>query len=413
MGAYLAGTFQSRPGDATSSAASPTDRLTAQTPVRPANANDKEKTSQVSRWLQSFEETSGSISPERMKEAVRAALRDPDPVKATLYFTHLLEKMTPENAPAILQSIVENVRGPEANRYLTLLAHAWGAKDGAAAIAAFEALNRRDMDGAKGAAMAAWASANSELALSWLQKRAEQASRDPRGEQALLRGFVSGMARQNVDGALEYVMTLKEDQRADFAHLLAEQKLRESVVSGAEWALHLPEERMRTNALETVGYQYIRDDLPGAMQWAEKIAGRPDAHEAVADIGNEMAIHDGKAAAAWAAKLPAGASQNHAMEDIFETWTRKDPLAASQSLNEMARGPARDSAIQAFSRTLAGENPADAVTWAGAISDDKERINVQVDIARRWQAKAPGEAQAWITANLPAEAQTRALSPRR
>src|SRR5204862_3072734 len=105
------------------------------------------------------------------------------------------------------------------------------------------------------------------LALSWLQKRAEQASRDPRGEQALLRGFVSGMARQNVDGALEYVMTLKEDQRADFAHLLAEQKLRESVVSGAEWALHPPDERMRTNALETVGYQYIRDDLPGAMQW--------------------------------------------------------------------------------------------------------------------------------------------------
>jgi hypothetical protein len=412
-GAYVAGTFHPRSADVHSSAGSPAGRLAAQTSSKPAGAAEVEKGSQVSRWLQSFEDNSGSISPERMKDALRTALLDPDPVKATLYFTHLLEKMTPENAPAILQAITENVRGADANRFLTLLAHAWGAKDGAAAIAAFEALNRRDMDGAKSTAMTAWASKNSELALSWLQKRAEQANRDPRGEQALTRGFVIGMARQNVDSALEYVMTLKEDRRADFAHVLVDQKLKEGAVSGAEWALRLPEERMRTNALETVGYQYIREDLPGATQWAEKIAARPDAHEAVADIANEMANRDGKGAAAWAAKLPAGPSQNHAMEDIFENWTRKDPLAASQSLNEMPHGPGRDSAIQAFSRTLAGENPADAVTWAGAISDDRERINVQVDIARRWQAKAPNEAHAWITANLPAEAQVRALGPRK
>ena len=184
-------------------------------------------------------------------------------------------------------------------------------------------------------------------------------------------------------------------------------------MSGAEWALRLPEERMRTNALETVGYQYIREDLSGAAEWAVKIAARPDAHEAVADIADAMADHDGKAAAVWAAKLPAGESQDHAMEDIYEYWTRRDPLAASQSLNEMERGPGRDAAIQAFSRTLAGENPADAVAWAGAITDEKERLNVQVDIARRWNSRAPAEAQAWITANLPAEAQARAMIPRR
>ena len=52
----------------------------------------------------------------------------------------------------------------------------------------------------------------------------------------------------------------------------------------------------------------------------------------------------------------------------------------------MKPGTARDSAIQAISRTLAKENPADAVTWAGAIFNNKERIEVQVEIARRWQA---------------------------
>jgi hypothetical protein len=415
-GAWLAGSWHSRPGDSAShsgpSAGSMAGPVSA---PRPAAAGAAASGSPVSRWLHSLEEGGAALSPERMTELARAALRDPDPVKATLYFTHLLEKLTPENAPALLQAINDNVRGPEANRFLTLLAHAWGTKDGAAAIAAIEALKRRDLDGVKGSAMAAWAAGQSDQALNWLQKRAADpdAFRDSRGEQALLRGLVSGMARRDMDGALAYVMTLKEDQRGEFAHLLAEQKLKESVASGAEFALRLPEERMRTNALETVGYQYIREDLPAAAQWAEKIAARPDAHEAVADIAAAMAHRDGKAAAAWAARLPAGESQNHAMEDIYETWTPADPLAASQSLNEMERGPGRDAAIQAFSRTLAGENPADAVTWAGAISDERERIDVQVDIARRWQTKDPAEARAWIVAHLPPDAQARALTPRR
>jgi hypothetical protein len=369
----------------------------------------------VDRWLSDYRGTDGKLAPERMKEAVQAALRDSDPVRTSLFLSHLLNELTPENARAAFEAITESVRTADSARYLTLLAHAWGALDGRLALEGLESLGGRDGESAKATALAAWAAGDPEAALAWFREHAAQSDPSPnqRQERALSRGLVTGLARRDLDRALDYVMNLEEGQRSEFGHLLAEQKLRDGVVAGAEWAAQLPEEDMRTNALETVGYEYIRQDLTGATEWAERIAGRADAHEAVADVGNALALRDGQEAALWASRLPAGPSQNHAMEDIFEVWTRADPLAASQGLTRMPPGSGRDAAIQAFSRTLTRENPADAITWAGALSDPEARLDLQVEIARRWQGTAPADAQAWITGNLPPEAQARALAPSR
>lgn len=419
-GAYFAGTFYPRGGSGTSSS-SVTGALRDPLVSREAalqNGNAKSDVAggsgEAVRWLDSFRGRDGVISAERMTEAVQGALRDPDPVKSTLYFAQLLKELTAENAPAALKAVRESGGGPDSMRFLGLLAHAWGEKDGKAAIAAFDALRGREGEVGKSTAMAAWATTDPDAAMKWLQERNAQKDpkADPRQDSALSRGMLSGLARRDVDVALKYLMTLNEGQQGDFVGLLAEQKMKESIAAGAEWAERLPNDRMRTNAFEVVGGQFLRRDLDGALQWAEKIAGRPDAHEAVADVANELAGKNPQQAAAWVSKLPAGPSQDHAFEDVFETWTRSDPLAASQSLSAMNQGPGRDAAIQAFSKTLARENPADAMAWASAMTDPKGRIDVQIDIARRWQAAAPTEAQAWITANLPPDLQARALAPR-
>ena len=420
-GAYFAGTYNPRsvPDSA------PSRSLVAGAPSFPQAAgaagqigNAKNPTAARSaeavRWLDSFRSPDGAISAERMKEAVLAAMRDPDPVKSMLNFAQLLAELTPDNAPAALKAVTESA-GSDSVRYLSLLAHAWGEKDGKTALAALDALRRRDAEGAKSTALAAWAATDPDAALKWLQDRNAQkdAKADPRQDAALARGMITGLARRDVDGALKYLMTLSEGQQGDYVGLLVEQKMKESVAAGAEWAESLPNERMRVNGMEVAGGQFLRRDLDGAVQWAEKIAARPDAHEAVADIANEMANRNGQEAAAWVAKLPAGPSQNHAFEDVFETWTRADPLAASQSLTNLTPGPGRDAAIQAFSNTLARENPTDALTWASVISDPKERVDLQLNIARRWNTNAPTEAQAWITANLPPDLQAQALAPQR
>jgi hypothetical protein len=63
-----------------------------------------------------------------------------------------------------------------------------------------------------------------------------------------------------------------------------------------------------------------------------------------------------------------------------------------------------------LSRTMRRKNPTDALTWAGVMSDPNKRLDLEVEIARRWRANAPDDAQARIAANLSPDAQARAMA---
>ena len=367
------------------------------------------------RWLDSFRSGDGAITPDRMKAAALAVMRERDPVKFLLNSAMLLNELTPENATAAFDAVKENAGDPDSVRFLSILADAWGKKDGAGALAAFNSLHRREGEMAKKTALSAWAASDPDAAGKWLQEHNSQKDpkADPRQESALTEGMVTGLGRRNVDLALSYLLTLSEGQQGQYVGLLVEQKMKDDVAAGAGWAEALPNAALRTTGMEIAGERFLRRDLDGAMKWAEKISGRPDAHEAVADIANELANRNGAEAVAWVAKLPAGPSQNHAFEDVFENWTHSDPLGASESLNAMTPGSGRDAAIQAFSNTLVKENPMDALTWASAISDPGERVKLQLDLARRWNTRSPSEAQTWISANLSPDLQARALEPQK
>ena len=415
-GAYVAGSLQRDSGARSGKETHAMAAGPAIPPRAPGTPDTKKESAGPVEWLDSFRSTNGLLSPDRMKEAAQAALREPDPVKSMLHFTMLLKELTAENAPGVLQAVNEMGGGSDAARYLGLLAHAWGEKDGKAALAAFEGLRRRDSELAGSAALAAWAGNDPDAAVKWLQDRSaskKDPAPDQRKEDALTRGLITGLARRDVDVALTYLQTFNESRQGEFISLLVEQKSKEGPAAAATWAQNLPGESMRVTGMEAAVGQYVRQDLDGAVKWAETIAARADAHEAVADIANEMAGRNPQQAASWVAALPAGKSQNHAFEDVFETWTHKDPLAASQTLTAMTPGPGRDSAIQAFSAILIRENPTDALTWAGAVSDADQRTGLQVDLARRWYAKAPADALPWITTHLSTDLQARAIPQKR
>ncbi len=415
-GAYLAGTRQSpqAASDDHSRAAAPGAGMNPAAAGKGSAAAARRALSEESAWLEAWRDGNGRISAERMKEAVTAAMQEPDPVKSLLNFTLLLQDLSAENAAAAVEAITENTGGREAGRFLSLLASAWGAKDGAGALTALRDLPRREGEMARATAMAAWAAAHPAAAKDWMVKAsAGDSGAAVKPDRALERGLVTGLARRDVQEALQYVVTLDAGQQEDLAGVLVEQKLKEGVLTGAQWAESLPTEELRVTGMEVAGEHFLRRDLKGALQWAETIAARADAHEAVADIANELANRDPQRAVEWTAALPAGPSQNHAFEDVYENWTEEDPAAASQSLTNLAPGPGRDAAIEAFSGTLARENPTDALTWAGEIGDAKLRADTQVNLARRWFSSAPAEALSWIAGNLPMEVQTRALQPRR
>ena len=427
-GAYVAGTLHPRVAPLRTGerevAAAPSDPLgfrAGSARPRTAKSTMASESADFVRWLESFRDRQGVIAGEQMKEAMQAAVRDPDPLRSMLYFSHLIKELTTDNAPAALKGITENMGGSDLPRYLSLLAHAWGEKDGRVALAGLDALRGPESDQAKGTALAAWAATDSDTAMKWIRERNAQknAASLPQSESeqledsALKRGMITGLARRDVDVALQYLQTLDLSDQSEFIGVLAQQKLKESPTVGAAWAELLPTEEMRIVALEAVGNQLLRHDLDTARQWAEKVAARPDAHDAVGGVASEMARRNPLEAAAWVSRLPGGASQEQAFEEVFAPWTRSDPMAASQSLAGMAPGPGRDSAIQAFSRTLARESPMDALAWAKVMTDPEDRADVQIYVARRWQATAPQEAKAWIAANLPPGLQIRARVPQK
>jgi hypothetical protein len=370
-------------------------------------------------WLDTFRDSQGIISAERMNAALVEALKDPDPVKAMTAFTQLLAALTPENASAAYKAIRETTGGFESMRYLSLLGYAWGEKDGPAALKALGADGGRDGGWTKSTALAGWASSDPEGAINYLAELKASKTDDPnargggnRDDAMLERGLVSGLARKDIDAALKYVMGLKEDQRDNYMGVIAEQKLREGVNSASVWAMALTDPKMRAAALDTVSRQFLRQDPAAAAEWAKSIAGQPGTAQAVAVIVDAMARKNPAEAAAWVSNLPDGEGQRDALGQVFRDWTRSDPTAASTQLTQMPAGAAKNSAITAFTRSLARENPQDALTWTKEISDADQRLKAQADVARRWNDTNPKEAQPWIAANLPPDLQAVALAPR-
>ena len=367
-------------------------------------------------WLNEYRDAQGNISPERMTAALILALKDPDPVKSMAAFTQLLGSLTAENAPAALKAIRENTGGFESMRYLSLLGFAWGEKDGAAAMASLSELNGRDAGMTKGTALAGWASKDPEAAMKYLAdyKAANPDDNNGRGgnreESMMERGLVSALARTDPDKAMKYVMTLKEDERADYMGVIADQKLHEGTAAASAWALSLTDEKLRSAALDTISRQFLRGDMAAATEWAASIASLPGSSQAVGQIADAMARKDPAGAAAWIGTLPASDSQTAALRQIYDQWTRSDPTAASTQLSQMPAGEAKNAIVGTFTRSLAREDAASAAIWTKEITDPEDRLKAQIDVAQVWNRTDPTAAQTWIATNIPADQQAEALA---
>lgn len=371
--------------------------------VAPATAESASgSTVQVNRWLDPWFGANGRISPQAMTAAVTQALADPDPVRGLRHFTHLLACLTPENAPAALAALKAG-SGRDPAAWTALFCSAWAATDGAGAMATLtESADQR-------AAMAGWAHHDPAAAAAWW--KAQPAGPDETTHQALEASLVVGLARHDGATALAYIAAQPEGRRGELAKILAGEQLAHGAPATARWAMELPDAAMRGAALEAVARHYMAVDPAAGVAWASEIAPGPDTRDAVARVADRLAERNVQEALQWTQQLQPSPGRDEAYQQVFSEWARKDPTAGSEQLVRMPQGPERDSAIHSFSRILVNENPGDAIIWASAISDPVMRLDTQIDVARTWNASAPGAAASWIAGNLPPEAQRRALAP--
>lgn len=352
-------------------------------------------------WLGKWSGRNGTISAENMTAAVMEALEDPDSVRGMRHFTHLLECLTAENAPAALTAL-KNHSGPaETALWVSLFCTAWGAKGGAAALDAVTAGNDRE------AAMLGWARSDPAAAAQWLAALTKDADDDTR--HGLQRSLLRGMARSNPQAAIDHIAAITAGDRGDLIRAVTMERMSHGLPATAQWAAGLADTDMRASALEAVARHYMQVDPSSGMAWAAEKAVTSEMRQAVGRVADRIADKDVTAALNWTRQLPPGPGQEEAYQQVFSEWARKDPTASSQELLRMPQGQERDNAIHSFAGSVVRESPEDAIVWATAIGDPELRLDTQIDVARKWNEASPEAARTWMVANLPAEAREKAL----
>ncbi|MGI8604997.1 MAG: hypothetical protein ACR2OZ_18660 [Verrucomicrobiales bacterium] len=354
-------------------------------------------------WVQRFRGSDGTISAVQMSAAIQDALRESDPVKSMMNFSQLIKELTPENAPAAFKAMRETVTGMEAMRYMPMLSYAWGMIDGENALAAMKDMGGREAMFGSAATLAGWASKDPLAAKKWAE---ENGTEDTRW--LLNRALITGIARNDIDGATQFVLGLAEADRGNLVEVLVEQKMKSGLDEATRWALGLQDPGMKGSALDRVAQQYTRQDPAKAAEWVKQYVGESFAKSAVGTVAREYAQKDPKAALGWAGDLPPGDSQSEAHSRVFREWGRTDPTAASESLNTMPAGASKDQAINSFARSIARENPEDALTWSASIQDPKTREEAQIEVVQRWRTNNADAATQWAASHLSPEAQAKA-----
>lgn len=346
-----------------------------------------------------------------------------DALVANKMFADLLLELSPENARAVFDALVEKEKnGGDTGQQMGLLLEAWGKVDG---LAALNAVGDLDGDGrqrgfASISAMKGWASTDPAAAkahLDGVENGFEKAM--------LTQGMVSGLASSDPAAATEYVLSMDAAQQAGegggddrwrgFAvdrqvESIVKAQLQRGMSEATAWAESLPEGAVKSAAFDRVAESFARSSPEEAAEWVKAHADKDYAGRAVREISEELARKDPAAAVSWAEDLPE-ANQANAMRTSMEMWTREDPAAAGDYLTNMGASPTRDTAVSSFAQAYDREDPALAAEWAGSIADDKMRNETMESVARSWLRSNSEEAKLWLpTSGLSEEAQQKVIT---
>jgi hypothetical protein len=349
----------------------------------------------VADFLKKYTTGDGPLDKDAMKAAIGEVLAESDPVKSSIMFGLLMEKLSPENAPTVLQEVRSKMPGFEGFRYVGLLAFKWGSMDGPAAMA--ESMKQQGPGRFIGmAGLSGWAGKDPVAAAKWL----EEQKVDNGWEKGMMtRGLISGMARENPDAAIDYVTKLTDkDERSNMTKAIAEEKMKtkNGLDAATTWALGLKDPDMKRGAFESVAEQLYRAEPDKAGKLISANATEPFAINAAGEYSGRIAATDPKAAIAFANSLPTGASRTKAYIGTYGPWARKDPEAASESLSALPAGPDRDSAAAGLAPAVTRDEPEAGLAWAETISTPELRQSTLTDVLRTQYRTNPDAATTYM-----------------
>ncbi|MGJ8652994.1 MAG: hypothetical protein ACSHX8_06945 [Opitutaceae bacterium] len=253
----------------------------------------------------------------------------------------------------------------------------------------------RDVERAKAAILEVWAKNDPVKALNWAQTALADESQNTKAAQ--MRAIFRGYAALNPNAALTAAQSLPAETRGEQRmrqELMAEvieTQVRQGNLEEAKLAIALLEDGSDAKEVlvrELVN-EWARYDPQGAASYITSL-GDSASTNLKASLVNEWAEHDPSAAAAWLSNLDVeDPTVARAAGSIIDEWARYDLNASAEWLNSLPASGDLDRAVATYTMRAAREDPANAMTWAESIFDDRGRTRMMQNVAYTWKSEDP------------------------
>ncbi len=311
------------------------------------------------------------------------ALKDPSEDSRRRRFLELIEKMRPEDGPAVRELFGRlSEQGLRFPLEWAAFWRRWGLIDPEGALQFADAGAKESGDGRIYERMfQGWANGNAEGALQWLKANGGHAQ----FEHAFV-GFLDVYAKKDLDAATRITLdSLAADDPLLGRSLskLAENAFNTRSARGMqEWFdRYVPKDQSFANARkQTIGQAYkqlLQVNLETAAQWVgdqSRDQEVPRNFAVIDDLAIRYSRVNPEAAMNWVASLPPNKEPKYiGVGRVVGEWARQDSSALEAWLTSNRESPIFETVASDYAGYLAGRDAGRARQWAEQISDPKMR----------------------------------------
>ncbi len=259
----------------------------------------------------------------------------------------------------------------------------------------------RDSERAKLQILEVWASNDPSAAMAWA--KVALADQPSNLADSQMRAIFRGFAAVNPQAAFQTAKALAQGTRAEIRlrdSLLAEVievQVNQGDIEQAKLAISLlADGDSKENLQRELINEWASFDPVSAAGYLSTL-GDEATMRLKTTLASEWAESDPAAAAAWLDTLSADdPAVARAASDIIREWTRYDLNASAEWLNTLPASPDLDRAVASYTFRASQEDPANAMSWAESINNDRMRTGLMESVAATWKQTDSEAFEAYI-----------------
>ncbi|MEM6885718.1 MAG: hypothetical protein AAF571_11850 [Verrucomicrobiota bacterium] len=314
--------------------------------------------------------------------------------------------------------------------------HQWARKDPASAANALDQIqDDRQRQQATSGLVSNWMQQDREAAWELVQSQpvASQSYQDPRYH------ALTSWARTDPEAALMAAEALPDKVKKQALPNVVSNWARNDPEAALTWLLAHDDAELMGNTFRNISYSDAIEPQRLFDLVVEKMPAGNSFRNTVSQVVNRWAQKDPNAAANALLSLPPGDAFNNSAGNLIRQWSGKDPAAAFQWATSLPEGAGRNNTVRSWFNAVAADqpqlaesyyqqldssqqnevassiasslvnaDPAAAIRFTAALTDEKIRRNAQDSIARNWARQDPQQAGLWAN-SLPDGEKSRAI----